>query len=235
MHSTQIFGRAVAGTQPELAYAPYAATAKRAPSAAPVKIAPTLTEISRPRLPQVGPAEVSDLTRQSSAVPQGERIIVSGRVWDEDGQPVVGALLELWQANAAGRYRHARDIHEAPLDPHFAGVGRVVTDATGGYRFITIKPGAYPWRNHANAWRPAHLHFSVIGDCLLSRLVTQMYFPGDPLLAHDPIFMSVADVVARDRLVSTLDWTLTVPEFALGYRFNIVLGGCAATPPDPQS
>ncbi len=234
MHAKRIFGRPESGTQPELAYTPYASTAKRAPRAAPIEIFPTATETTRPFLPKLG-SEVCDLTCQFSNLPQGERIIVSGQVRDEDGQPVVGALLELWQANAAGRYRHPRDTHDAPLDPHFQGSGRVLTDATGSYRFITIKPGAYPWRNHPNAWRPAHLHFSVIGDCLLSRLVTQMYFPGDPLLPHDPIFMSVADVAARQRLVSILDWSLTVPELALGYRFDVVLGGRAATPADPHT
>ncbi len=234
MHSTRIFGREAAGTQPALAYAPYASTVRRAPHTAPIEMVPTLTETTRPQLPEIGPG-VYDLTRQSSALPQGERIVVSGQVRDEEGQPVVGALLELWQANAAGRYRHPRDTHDAPLDPHFTGAGRVVTDATGTYRFITIKPGAYPWRNHRNAWRPAHLHFSVIGDCLLSRLVTQMYFPGDPLLPNDPIFMSVPAAAARERLVANFDWSLTVPETALGYRFDLVLGGRRGTPADPHA
>src|SRR6185369_5071282 len=133
---------------------------------------------------------------------------------DSAGRPIPHTLVEVWQANAAGRYRHRWDRHDAPIDPHFTGGGRVLTDATGHYRFVTVKPGAYPWGNHANAWRPAHIHFSLFGAGLLSRLVTQMYFPGDPLLAHDPIFQSIPDERARDRLISTFDWSTTVPEHA---------------------
>ena len=162
--------------------------------------------------------------------PQGERIVVAGRVLDGSGAPVRGALLEVWQANAAGRYAHARDAHDAPLDPNFLGTGRALTDDAGRYRFVTVRPGAYPWRNHSNAWRPAHIHFSVFGTAFVQRLVTQMYFPGDPLLPLDPIFNSVADPDARERLVSRFSLELTEPERALGFAFDIVLRGPRATP-----
>jgi protocatechuate 3,4-dioxygenase beta subunit len=165
-----------------------------------------------------------DLTRRHAGEPIGERIIVTGRVLDGDGRPVRGALLEVWQANAAGRYVHAGDQHPAPLDPNFTGAGRVLTDAEGRYRFTTIKPGAYPWRNHHNAWRPAHIHFSVFGTAFTQRLVTQMYFPGDPLFAYDPIMQSIPDQKDRDRLVSRFDLDTTEPEWALGYQWDIVLG-----------
>jgi protocatechuate 3,4-dioxygenase beta subunit len=160
----------------------------------------------------------------------GERIIVSGRVLDEDGHGVPDSLVEVWQANAAGRYMHKVDQHGAPLDPNFSGCGRVVTDAEGRYRFVSIKPGAYPWGNHHNAWRPQHIHFSLFGAGLLTRLVTQMYFPGDPLLEFDPIYNSTADENARRRLVAKFDWTTTERSHALGYRFDIVLRGREQTP-----
>jgi protocatechuate 3,4-dioxygenase beta subunit len=160
----------------------------------------------------------------------GERIIVAGRVLDEDGRAVPGSLIEIWQANACGRYHHDVDQHDAPLDPHFIGRGRVITDEAGRYRFITIKPAAYPWRNHPNAWRPAHIHFSLFGPAFATRLVTQMYFEGDPLLPLDPILAGIPDPAARQRLVSILDITASVPEWALAYRFDIVLRGRAATP-----
>ena len=155
---------------------------------------------------------------------------MSGRVLGEDTRPVPGVLVEIWQANAAGRYAHPSDQHDAPLDPNFSGAGRTVTDGDGGYSFITIKPGAYPWRNHANAWRPAHIHFSLFGRSFLSRLVTQMYFPGDPLLQRDPMWNAVTDKAARRRMLSSFDWETTKPEWALGYRFDIVLRGAFATP-----
>jgi protocatechuate 3,4-dioxygenase beta subunit len=172
----------------------------------------------------------SDLTRQHDGEPLGERIIVTGTVRDRAGRPVPGSLIEIWQANAAGRYIHERDRHPAPLDPNFTGAGRVLTDSGGRYRFTTVKPGAYPWRNHTKAWRPAHIHLSVFGRAFTERLVTQMYFPGDPLFAADPIFNSVRDQAARERLISRLDWETTTEEWALGYRFDIVLGGRDATP-----
>jgi protocatechuate 3,4-dioxygenase beta subunit len=151
-------------------------------------------------------------------------------VLDEDGRPVPHTLVEIWQANAAGRYVHVRDQHPAPLDPNFTGAGRALTDADGRYRFVTVKPGAYPWRNHHNAWRPAHIHFSLFGPSFLSRVITQMYFPGDPLFKYDPIFQSITDERARERLVSRFDIDTTEPEWALGYQFDIVLRGRNATP-----
>ncbi len=186
------------------------------------------------RAPVYGYGEVTpqdaDLTRQHAGEPHGERIVVAGRLMDEDGKAIPNALIEIWQANAAGRYAHKGDQHNAPLDPDFTGNGRVLTDALGNYRFVSIKPGAYPWRNHANAWRPAHIHFSLFGLGYLSRLVTQMYFPGDPLLSLDPIFNSVPHEKARQALVSKFDLELTEPEWALGYRFDIVVRGASATP-----
>ncbi|HZR95068.1 MAG TPA: protocatechuate 3,4-dioxygenase subunit beta [Gaiellaceae bacterium] len=165
-----------------------------------------------------------DLTRHHAGEPLGERIIVHGRVLDDDGRPIPNALVEVWQANAAGRYRHDVDRHPAPLDPNFSGAGRCLTDGDGRYRFTTIKPGAYPWRNHHNAWRPAHIHFSLFGRMFTQRLVTQMYFPGDPLLSHDPIFNAVRDPKARALLVSRLDVEGTEPEWALAYEWNVVVG-----------
>jgi protocatechuate 3,4-dioxygenase beta subunit len=171
-----------------------------------------------------------DLTQQHAGEPLGERIIVSGRLLDGDGRPVRNSLIEIWQANAAGRYRHHVDGHPAPIDPNFTGAGRCLTDDEGRYAFITIKPGAYPWGNHPNAWRPAHIHFSVFGPAFATRLVTQMYYPGDPLFAYDPIFQSVRDPRDRQRLIGSFDLSLTRPDWALGYRFDIVLRGPEATP-----
>jgi protocatechuate 3,4-dioxygenase beta subunit len=172
----------------------------------------------------------NDLTIQHQGAPLGERIIVSGRILDEDRRPVTNALVEVWQANAAGRYRHKIDQHDAPLDPNFSGAGRLLTDSSGYYRFTTIKPGAYSWSNHANAWRPAHIHFSIFGAGLLTRLVTQMYFPGDPLLQYDPIYNCIADETAKRRMVSSFDLESTVPQTALGFKFDVVLRGREATP-----
>ncbi len=172
----------------------------------------------------------SDLTRQHEGEPQGQRIVVSGRVVDDRGHPLRNSLVEIWQANAAGRYVHVVDQHPAPLDPNFTGAGRCLTDDDGCYRFVTIKPGAYPWRNHPNAWRPAHIHFSLFGRAFTSRLVTQMSFPDDPLFDQDPIFQSIRDERARQRLISRLDWGTTTPEWALGFRFDVVLGGSFPTP-----
>jgi protocatechuate 3,4-dioxygenase beta subunit len=224
---------AAAGDQPPYLHPAYLATRLRAPDRPLVPLPHTLTEVTGPLLGDGRVAELDhDLTRQHAGEPLGERIVVTGRLLDGDGRPVPGTLVEVWQANAAGRYRHEVDQHPAPLDPNFSGAGRCVTDASGSYRFVTVKPGAYPWRNHDNAWRPAHIHFSVFGRSFTQRLITQMYFPGDPLLAHDPIYHSVPDPAARDRLVARFDLAATQPEWALGYRFDVVVGGRAATPPD---
>lgn len=225
------YRRSFRDTQPEYLYPPYRSTVKRAPTKPLVMPPQTLSEVTGPVFghDEVGAAE-SDLTRQHDGEPIGERMIVSGRVLDENGRPVAGALVEIWQANAAGRYRHAVDNHDAPLDPNFTGCGRVLTDGEGRYRFKTIKPGAYPWRNHYNAWRPAHIHLSLFGQGFIQRLVTQMYFPGDPLLPYDPMFTSVPDEKARDRLIAAFDWENSVPEHAIAYRFDIVLRGRDATP-----
>jgi len=184
-------------------------------------------ELHDPTGPVFGESDVepadSDLTRQHDGEPIGERIIVTGRVLDSGGKPIANTLVEVWQANAAGRYAHEVDRHPAPLDPNFTGAGRCLTDADGNYRFVTVKPGAYPWQNHPNAWRPAHIHFSVFGRAFADRLVTQMYFPGDPLFEHDPIFQSVRDPKARELLISRFDLETTEPEWALAYRFDIVL------------
>jgi protocatechuate 3,4-dioxygenase beta subunit len=174
--------------------------------------------------------EDADLTRQHQGEPLGERIIVTGRVLDGEGRPVPHTLVEVWQANAAGRYVDVADDHQAPLDPNFTGAGRCLTDAEGRYRFVTVKPGAYPWRNHENAWRPAHIHFSLFGPALTSRLVSQMYFPGDPLMPFDPILNSIPDPRGRERLVATFDMESTVPEWALAFHWDVVLRGRDATP-----
>lgn len=213
----------------------YLSTRLRAPVFPLVPLPQALTEITGPLLgdDEVGEAD-HDLTRQHAGEPLGERIIVTGKVFDTAGRPLSHTLIELWQANAAGRYVHDLDRHPAPLDPNFTGAGRCVTGADGSYRFVTIKPGAYPWKNHHNAWRPAHLHFSLYGRVFLQRLVTQMYFPGDPLFSQDPIFNSIPDPQARERLISQFDLETTVPQWALGYRFDIVLRGPQATPRDEE-
>ena len=225
-----VYPRESLSSHPPNLYPAYASTVKRAPSRPLVPIPATLSELSGPVYGHESVRENDgDLTRQHAGEPQGERIIVTGRVLDEDGRPVRDTLVEIWQANAAGRYVHVIDQHPAPLDPNFTGAGRVVTDAEGRYRFTTIKPGAYPWRNHPNAWRPAHIHFSLFGPSFLTRLVTQMYFPGDPLLPYDPMWMSIPDEEARWRMMSSFDLETTEPEWALGYRFDIVLRGRDAT------
>jgi protocatechuate 3,4-dioxygenase beta subunit len=215
---------------PPYLYPEYRSTVLRAPTRL-VPLPAQLADLAAPAFGEetVAPGD-NDLTKQHSGEPLGERILVTGRVLESDGRPVRGALLEVWQANAAGRYLHEVDQHPAPLDPNFTGAGRSLTDEEGRYEFVTVKPGAYPWRNHPNAWRPAHIHFSLFGRAFTDRLVTQMYFPGDPLFEYDPIFQSVRDPRARERLVATFDLGTTREEWALGYRFDIVLRGAAATP-----
>jgi protocatechuate 3,4-dioxygenase beta subunit len=210
---------------PPLLWPDYKSTVLRAPSRALVTFPHTLTELTGPMLGDslVGQLDY-DLTRQHAGEPLGERIIVHGRVLDGDGRPLRNTLIEVWQANSAGRYPHKVDQHPAPLDPNFTGVGRCVTGDDGSYRFVTVRPGAYPWRNHDNAWRPAHIHFSLFGRVFTQRLVTQMYFPGDPLFDQDPIFNSVRDPAARARMVSAFDLSETVPEWALAFRYDVVLG-----------
>jgi protocatechuate 3,4-dioxygenase, beta subunit len=216
------------GAQPPYLHPDYVGTVLRAPSRPLVLLPEALRDTGGPAFGESAvDAGDADLTRQHEQEPQGQRIVVSGRVLGTDGRPVPHTLLEVWQANAAGRYRHQNDVHPAPLDPNFTGAGRCLTDSDGRYRFVTVKPGAYPWRNHPNAWRPAHIHLSVFGRAFTDRLVTQMYFPGDPLLEFDPIFQSVRDPAARQRLISGFDWETTTPEWALGFRFDVVVG---ATP-----
>jgi protocatechuate 3,4-dioxygenase, beta subunit len=231
MAEPPIFGKLASGTQPHYLHPGYRSSVKRAPTRPLIVLPHTLSERTGPVFGQDMVRESDrDLTAQHAGEPLGERIVISGRLLDEGGKPVRGALIEVWQANAAGRYKHKMDQHHAPLDPNFNGFGRTLTDAEGRYKFISIKPGAYPWGNHANAWRPAHVHFSIFGAGLLSRLVTQMYFPGDPLLAYDPIYNCIPDEKAKQGLISMFDWENTSPEFALGYRFDIVLRGRDATP-----
>jgi protocatechuate 3,4-dioxygenase, beta subunit len=218
-------------TQPPYLHPAYASTIKRAPAKSLIYLPHTLSEVTGPSFTEASSdVKACDLTRQHSGNPLGERIIVSGRVMDEEGRPLRHSLIEVWQANAAGRYLHRRDQHNAPLDPNFTGCGHTLTDAEGRYRFVTIRPGAYPWGNHHNAWRPAHIHFSLFGAAFASRLVTQMYFPGDPLLPFDPVFNCTADENARNRLISLFDWENTIPAQALGFKFDIVLSGREATP-----
>jgi protocatechuate 3,4-dioxygenase beta subunit len=210
---------------PPLHHPDYRSTRLRAPARPLVILPANATERSGPTFGDERVGELDhDLTSQRDGEPLGERIVVHGRVLDGAGRPVRNSLVEVWQANAAGRYAHAVDQHPAPLDPNFTGAGRCLTDSQGRYRFVTVKPGAYPWGNHHNAWRPAHIHFSLFGRSFAERLVTQMYFPGDPLFEYDPIFNSVRDPKARARLICAFDLEETVPEWALAYRFDIALG-----------
>jgi protocatechuate 3,4-dioxygenase beta subunit len=226
---------AAEGTQPAFHFPPYVSSVARSPRMPLVLLPETETERSGPVFGHgLIRANDNDLTAQHEGEPLGERIYVHGRVLDEEGRPVPGALVEVWQANAAGRYRHHVDSHGAPLDPNFAGAGRMLSDAEGRYCFKTIKPGPYPWGNHYNAWRPAHIHFSLFGAGILSRLVTQMYFPGDPLQPLDPIFNSIPDETARGRLISRLDLERAEPNYALAYVFDIVLRGGTRTPFEEQ-
>ena len=224
-----------AGTQPPYDAPAYGSTQKRHPQEGLVRLPHTFTETSGPRFSVAQFPPIPDLSVVDGKAALGERIIVHGRITDEDGRPVPHTIVEIWQANASGRYQHPADQHDAPTDPNFRGEGRVYTDGEGWYRFTSIKPGAYPWRNHHNAWRPNHIHFSFFGSGFAQRLVTQMYFPGDPLLEFDPVFLSIPDEAARNRLVCKLDMTVTEPEWALGYRWDVVLRGHAATPMESAS
>ena len=221
-------------TKPLLDYGPYRSSLLRHPTFEPQLVDPEGVELLAPVFGhrEVDPLE-ADLTIGHAGEPVGERIVVTGRISDADGRPVRDQLVEIWQANAAGRYIHQRDQHPAPLDPNFVGVGRCLTDADGVYRFTTIKPGPYPWRNHLNAWRPAHIHFSLFGTEFTQRLVTQMYFPGDPLFPLDPIYQSIVDQKARDRLVARYDHEVSRPEWCTGYRWDVVLTGTHRTPTEP--
>ena len=222
-------------SQPRLHFPPYRSSVLRSPTKDPHPADPETLERYAPVFGHrdVDPLE-ADLTIQGPAAPIGERIVVTGRVVDGDGHPVRHQLVEVWQANAAGRYVHQRDQHPAPLDPNFTGMGRCLTDGDGTYRFTTIKPAPYPWKNHTNAWRPAHIHFSLFGTEFTQRLITQMYFPGDPLFALDPILQAVTDARARERLVATYDHDVAQHEWCTGYRWDIVLTGAGRTPTEPD-
>jgi protocatechuate 3,4-dioxygenase, beta subunit len=213
-------------THPPLDYPGYRSTALRAPTRPLVPAVHTLTEVTGPLLGDGRIGELDhDLTRQHDGEPQGQRMIVHGRVLEDDGRPVPNTLVEIWQANAGGRYSHERDQWPSPLDPNFTGLGRCLTDGEGRYRFVTIRPGAYPWGNHTNAWRPAHIHFSLFGRAFTQRLITQMYFPDDPLFFQDPIFNSVRDPRARKAMIATFDYARTEEQWALAFEWDIVLRG----------
>jgi protocatechuate 3,4-dioxygenase beta subunit len=225
----------LAGVDPPLLHPEYVSTRLRAPREPLVVLPSSLSELTGPIYGNGSLSETdADLTRQHAGEPLGQRIVVTGRVLGSDGKPLRRQLVEIWQANAAGRYDHVVDTWDAPLDPNFSGGGRCLTDDDGAYRFVTVMPGAYPWGNHPNAWRPRHIHFSLFGRAFAERLVTQMYFPGDPLFPFDPIFNSIPDERARQRLVSEFDLELTRPDWALGFRFDIVLGGREATPVEEE-
>ncbi len=226
------YGREPDGVHPPMDHPPYKSTQLRHPKQPLIYLPQQITEITGPQLGRgvlVEPTD-NDLTRQHADMPVGERITVTGRVFDTEGKPLRDTLVEVWQANSAGRYAHKWDRWEAPHDPNFTGAGRTVTDAEGRYAFTTIKPGPYPWGNHYNAWRPAHIHFSLLGRAFTQRLITQMYFPGDPFFPYDPIFNSVRDERARDRMISAFSIHDTVPNFSQGYVWDIYLRGPGATP-----
>lgn len=218
------------GTQPSNDSPEYGSTRLRHPNRPLLRIPQTVTETTGPRFDMSRFGAIADLSVMNGRQALGERIIVRGRVVDENDRPIPNTIIEIWQANASGRYDHPGDTHDAPLDPNFHGNGRVYTDSDGWYQFVSIKPGAYPWRNHHNAWRPNHIHYSLFGNGFAQRLITQMYFPGDPLLALDPIFLATPDQAAQERLIAKFDIDITSPEWALGYRFDFVLRGRNATP-----
>ena len=216
---------------PPYLYPGYKSTRLRAPREPLLEIPAGTLDVPGPTVPMgFVKSGDNDLTIHGKSAPLGEKMIVGGRLLDASGRPIRRALVEIWQANSSGRYAHPGDQHDAPLDPNFEGKGRTFTDDQGRYRFVTIKPGSYPWRNHPFAWRPQHIHFSLLGNAPVQRLITQMYFPGDPLLAIDPVYQSVPDEEARKRMVSMLSLETGIEEIALGYTFDIVLGGAKATP-----
>jgi protocatechuate 3,4-dioxygenase beta subunit len=222
-------------TRPELdppyLYPDYRSTRLRSPTQPLVALAEAAFDVPGPLVPRgfVRDGD-NDLTIHGKTAPIGEKMVLTGRITDESGKPVRDSLVEIWQANAAGRYRHPGDNHDAPLDPNFIGIGRTFTDAQGEYRFMTIRPGSYTWQNHPFAWRPQHIHFSLLGNAPVQRLVTQMYFPGDPLLAIDPVYQSIPDAKARERLICSLAPESGIEAIALGYRFDMVLAGAKSTP-----
>jgi protocatechuate 3,4-dioxygenase beta subunit len=216
---------------PPYLYPGYKSTLLRAPREPLLEIPAGTLDVPGPTVPAgfVRKGD-NDLTIHGKSAPLGEKMVLTGRLLDADGRPVRRSLVEIWQANASGRYAHPGDQHDAPLDPNFLGAGRTLTDDEGRFRFVTIKPGAYPWKNHPFAWRPQHIHFSILGNAPVQRLVTQMYFPGDPLLEIDPVYHSVPDEAARKRMVCALSLEAGIEEVALGYTFDIVLGGAKSTP-----
>jgi protocatechuate 3,4-dioxygenase beta subunit len=216
---------------PPYLYPDYKSTRLRAPREPLLAVPVSVLDVPGPTIAEGFIAKGdNDLTKHGKSLPLGERMVLTGRLLDEDGRPVRRSLVEIWQANASGRYAHPGDQHDAPLDPNFVGIGRTFTDDEGRYRFVTIKPGAYPWQNHAYAWRPQHIHFSLLGNAPVQRLVTQMYFPGDPLLAIDPVYNSVPDEAARRRMICAMALETGIEGVALGYTFDIVLGGARSTP-----
>jgi protocatechuate 3,4-dioxygenase beta subunit len=216
---------------PPYLYPDYKSTRLRAPREPLLAVPGSVLDVPGPTIAEGFIAKGdNDLTKHGKSLPLGERMVLTGRLLDEDGRPVRRSLVEIWQANASGRYAHPGDQHDAPLDPNFVGIGRTFTDDEGRYRFVTIKPGAYPWQNHAYAWRPQHIHFSLLGNAPVQRLVTQMYFPGDPLLAIDPVYNSVPDEAARRRMICAMALETGIEGVALGYTFDIVLGGARSTP-----
>lgn len=231
MASETILAKSLSDEDPPYHFEAYKSTSLRGPQKDPLVIRSGETELNTPVF---GEARIrtndNDLTAQHDGEPLGEKIIISGRLHDSYGRPIPNQLVEIWQANSAGRYAHKLDDHNAPLDPNFTGGGRTLTDKDGVYKFTTIKPAAYPWGNHHNAWRPAHIHFSLFGTAFNQRLVTQMYFPGDPIIDSDPIANSIRDKKVLARLISHFDWDLTVPGINLGYRWDIVVGGPDPTP-----
>ena len=220
-----------AEVHPPMDYPGYKSTALRHPKEPLIILPQRLTEVTAPVFGDDRLREYDhDLTRGPQGEAIGQRIIVHGHVKEDDGRPVPDTLVEIWQANAGGRYRHKVDNWPSPLDPNFTGAGRTLTDTGGYFRFLTIKPGAYPWGNHPNAWRPAHIHFSLFGRAFTQRLVTQMYFPDDPLFFQDPMYNSVRDERAAKRMISAFDYDATEENWALAYRWDIVLRGAEATP-----